>query len=116
MRRPRLDQRPERHVDDARIQRRASSHHGNPRQRFDAAHPLPDNRCSAACTGAANSRVTAVTKASNAHAWLHASGVGQPLDDPGNTMVAEAHACLDTDQGGDTTETGSVSAARGNDF
>lgn len=51
-------------------------------------------------------------KRSNAYGWLNANGVGQPISDPLNNIVAEVHTYLDADQGGNGTDITSVTAAR----
>lgn len=73
---------------------------------------VPGNGYTAASSWTSNFYDTAATRRSNAYGWLNANGVGLPLNDPGNNMVAEVHTYLDVDEGGGSTQITSITAAR----
>jgi len=75
---------------------------------------VPGNGYSAASTWTSGNYFNDpdAVKRSNAYGWLNANGVGLPITDPLNNMVAEVHTYLDPDEGGSTTGITSVTAAR----
>lgn len=73
---------------------------------------VPGNGYTAASGWTANYYDTASPARSNAYGWLNANGVGQPLSDPANNIVAEVHTYVDPEQGGLSDEITSLTAAR----
>ncbi len=73
---------------------------------------VPGNGYSAASTWTSTFYDTGNPQRSNAYGWLNANGVGLPLADPLDNLVAEVHTYLDADQGGGSTQITSVTAAR----
>jgi len=73
---------------------------------------VPGNGYSAASTWTSSFYDSAAPQRSNAYGWLNANGLGMPISDPLNNLVAEVHTYLDVDQGGGTTVISSITAAR----
>jgi endoglucanase len=73
---------------------------------------VPGNGYTAASGWTANYYDTDVPPRSNAYGWLNANGVGQPISDPLNNIVAEVHTYLDSDESGTHDDITSVTAAR----
>ena len=73
---------------------------------------VPGNGYTAASSWTQNFYDTAGTQRSNAYGWLNANGVGQPLSDPADNIVAEVHCYLDPDAGGSSTDIVSTTIAR----
>lgn len=72
---------------------------------------VPGNGYSAASSWTSDFYDTAFPRRSNAYGWLNANGVGQPISDPANNLVAEVHTYLDGDESGSTTGISSTDAA-----
>jgi len=73
---------------------------------------VPGNGYTSAGSWTQNFYDTGAPQRSNAYGWLNANGVGQPLTDPANNMVAEVHCYLDPDGGGNSTDIVSTTIAR----
>lgn len=72
---------------------------------------VPGNGYTAASTWTSNFYDTGNPQESNAYGWLNANGIGQPISDPINNIVAEVHTYVDANESGTGDDITSVTAA-----